>query len=103
MGSDGKMEKGDADAASTSTVWAMCSDASISENSTGDFLLMGFARDDTWNWGTLGGTLYLDTATAGGMTQSAPSGTDDVVKILGYAVTADIIYFSPEKTMVVHG
>lgn len=102
MGSDGKMELGDADAAANSTVWAMCADASIAENASGNFLLIGFARDDTWNWGTLGGTLYLDTATAGGMTQTAPSGTDDIVKILGYAVTADIVYFHPEMTIVVH-
>jgi len=102
MGVDGKMELGDADAASTSTVWAICADATIAENATGNFLLMGFARDDTWNWATLGGTLYLDTATAGGMTQTAPSGTDDVIKICGYAVTADIIYLNPEQTMVIH-
>lgn len=102
MGADAKMEKGDADAVANSTIWAMCIDATIAEDAAGNFLLVGFARDDTWNWGTLGGTLYLDTVTAGGMTQTAPSGADDVVKIVGYAITADIIYFNPEQTMVVH-
>lgn len=101
MGADGKMEKGDADSAATATIWAMVADATIAEDATGTFLLMGFARDDTWDW-TVGATLYLDTATAGGMTETAPSGTDDVVKICGYAVTADIVYFKPEMTMVVH-
>jgi hypothetical protein len=102
MGSDGKMELTDADAIASSGGWAMCSDASIAENASGDFLLHGFARDDTWNWGTLGGFVYVDTATAGGMTQTAPSGTDDVVQILGVVVTSDIVYFNPQLVQVEH-
>lgn len=60
-----------------------------------------WVRNDAWNW-TVGGVLYLDTATPGGMTQTVPSGTDDVVKILGYAVSADVIYFNPESGWIIH-
>jgi hypothetical protein len=104
MGADGKMELGDADAIATAGVWAMCADASIAENAAGNFLMVGFARDDTWNWTTLGSLLVLDTTTAGGMLlmASAPSGTDDVIQVLGVVVTADIIYFLPSLTMVEH-
>jgi hypothetical protein len=102
MGTDGKMELGDADAVATSGVWALVADASIAENSAGTFLLHGFARDDTWNWATVGSFVYLDTATAGGMTQTAPSGTDDVIQICGVVVTADVIYFNPHLVMVEH-
>jgi hypothetical protein len=65
-----------------------------------DVALAGsFVRDDTWNW-TVGGAIYL-SETAGALTQTAPSTTDSVVRVLGYAVTADVIWFNPE-TGVVH-
>jgi hypothetical protein len=54
-------------------------------------LTMGTIRNDAWNW-TPGANLYLDTATAGGLNATAPTGTADVVQIIGYALTADIIF-----------
>ena len=59
-----------------------------------------WVRNDAWNW-TVGGVLYLDTATAGGLTQTVPSGTDDVVKIVGHAVSADVIYFNPSVNWII--
>lgn len=102
MGSDGKMEKGDADAVANAFCWAMAI-ASISEDAAGLFALPGsFVRNDAWNWATLGQPVYLDTATAGGMTQTAPSGTDDVIQIIGIATHADRIFFYPQLVMVEH-
>jgi len=60
-----------------------------------------WVRNDAWNW-TVGGVLYLDTATPGGMTQTVPSGTDDAVKIVGHAVSADVIYFNPSVNWIIH-
>jgi hypothetical protein len=59
-----------------------------------------WVRNDAWNW-TVGGVLYLDTAVAGGLTQTAPSGEDDAVKIVGYAATADVIYFNPSVNWII--
>jgi len=59
-----------------------------------------WVRNDAWNW-TVGGVLYLDTAVAGGLTQTAPSGEDDAVKIIGHAVTADVIYFNPSVNWII--
>lgn len=59
-----------------------------------------WVRNDAWNW-TVGGVLYLDTATPGGMTQTVPSGTDDAVKIVGHAVSADVIYFNPSPNWII--
>lgn len=56
-------------------------------------------RDDTWNW-TVGGAIYL-SETTGALTQTAPTTTDAVVRVLGYALTADSMFFMPE-TGVVH-
>jgi len=102
MGSDGKMEKGDADAVATAFCWAIAL-ATISEDASGSFGLPGtFVRDDSWNWTSIGQPVYLDTATAGGLTQTPPSGTDDVIQIIGIAITADIIYFNPQLVQVEH-
>lgn len=95
--SDGKFWKSDADAAATMPVVAMAT-AAISADASGVFLLMGFYRDDTWNW-TIGGFLYAST-TAGAMTQTAPSGSGDQVQKVGIALTADIVYFNPDITIV---
>lgn len=60
-----------------------------------------WVRNDAWAW-TVGGVLYLDTATPGGLTQTVPSGTDDVVKVVGHAATADVIYFNPSVNWIIH-
>lgn len=95
--SDSKMWKGDADAAATMPVIAVAT-GTINADATGEFLLFGFFRDDTWNW-TVGGLLYCDT-TAGALTQTAPSGSGDQVQVVGVAITADIIYFNPSLELV---
>ncbi len=100
MGADGKWEITDADAAATMPCLAMAA-AAANEDAAVSIILPGsYVRDDSWNW-TIGGLLYADTTTAGGMTQAAPSGSGDVVQVLGYAVTADIIFFNPSLTLVV--
>lgn len=55
-------------------------------------LVQGTIRNDAWNW-TVGGTIYLSD-TASGLTQTAPSTSGDCVQVLGWAITADIIYFN---------
>jgi hypothetical protein len=98
VNSDGECAKTDADAAATMPVVAMAI-ATIEADAAGLFLLVGIARNDAWNW-TPGAALYADTATAGGLTATAPSGTTDCVQIVGRALTADIIMFKPDNTWV---
>lgn len=97
--SDGKMGKADADAIATSSAVAMAM-GTIANNASGTFLLLGVVRYDTWAW-TVGGLVYLST-TAGGLTQTAPSGTDDVIQILGVATHADRMFFNPNLVQVEH-
>ncbi len=54
-------------------------------------LKSGIARDDTWSW-TVNGVIYLST-TAGTLTQTAPSTTDDCFQPVGRAVSATIVLF----------
>ena len=97
--SDGKMWKADADAIATGGAVALAI-ATIAADASGDFLLQGIARDDTWAW-TVGGLIFLST-TPGPPTQTAPSGTDDVIQVVGVATHADRMLWMPQLTQVEH-
>ena len=99
INSSGKLAKADADAIATASAFFMAL-ASISTDATGTFLHIGFVRNDAWNW-TVGGLIYLST-TAGALTQTRPSATDDVIQILGVATHADRMIFNPSLIQVEH-
>lgn len=95
--SDGKFWKSNADASTTMPVKAMAL-ATINADASGSFLLIGITRDDSWSW-TIGGLIYA-SCTTGALTQTAPSGSGDQVQIVGWALTATIMYFNPSYEMV---
>jgi len=64
-------------------------------------LLKGFYRDDSAFSFTAGNTLYL-SGTAGDLTATAPSATGDIIRVAGYAITDDLIYFNPSSTWIEH-
>jgi len=98
--SDGKWWKVDADAFATCQGLIGIALETKTDGQACKVLLNGFVRDDDWTW-TVAGPIYAST-TAGGLTQTAPSGTDDVIKIVGVATHADRMYLHPEMTTVVH-
>ena len=66
----------------------------MSAGGSTDMILPGsYVRDDAWAW-SVGDILYASTVT-GNITTIPPSGTGDVVQVIGHAVTPDIIYFNP--------
>lgn len=102
LGSSSKWLLTDADAAATATgMLGICLDGGVDTDTTTVALPGSFVRDDTWNW-TPGATLYIDTATPGQIVASQPSGTDDVIRVVGFAVTADVIYFNPSPDYLTH-
>lgn len=63
-------------------------------------MLRGYIYNAAWNW-TAGDTLYLSAAGAAGLiTSTQPSGTGDIVRVIGYAISADLIYFNPSQDWV---
>jgi hypothetical protein len=89
----------DADAEATSKgMLAISVEAGTATNPMRVALSGSFVRDDTWAW-TIGQTLYLST-TAGGITGTQPSGAADIVRVIGYAVSADVIRFEPSGTWI---
>ena len=106
INADGEAQLADADAIATACVVCMCADASISADAYGNYLLFGTARDDTWNWtvGGFAGMIYLSTTgtTGNTLTQTAPSGADDVIQPIGYALSADSMFFKPSLIQIEH-
>lgn len=56
-------------------------------------LVRGVARNDSWSW-TVGTQIFL-SATAGGLTQTAPSTSGDKVQVMGIAISADEMLVNP--------
>lgn len=50
---------------------------------------------------TVGAPVYLST-TAGAVQTAQPSGTDDVIRIVGHAITADELFFNPSNDYITH-
>ena len=101
INASGEAALADADAIATSGACVICVEtAGIDAAATGKFLVIGSARDNAWAW-TVGGLIYLSTA-VGTMTQTAPSGVDDVIQVLGVALNADTILWNPQLVMVEH-
>ena len=96
IASTGKATLVDADAIASGIGLVMCADATINADASGNWLLYGTARDDTSTW-TVGGIIYISTTgtTGNTMTQTMPTGVDDVVLPIGVALSADVMLFKP--------
>lgn len=100
---------------STAGVWTACN-ASTSGNSLGvlaiavgtspgtnGMLIRGLARfaSSPYTSMTLGQILYATTV-AGNFSGTAPSASNQIVRVIGYCVDAtnDVIYFNPDNTWI---
>ena len=63
-------------------------------------LPMTVIKDSSWAW-TPGKTLYM-SETAAGITDTPPTTTNSATIIIGYAVTATVIYFKPDNMYITH-
>jgi len=94
MGSASKWLEVDADAVATCKgLLAIALEAKNDTEAMNVALPGSFVRDDTWNW-TIGATLYAGE-TLGAIQEAIPTGADAIIKVVGFAVTADVIYFNP--------
>jgi hypothetical protein len=100
--SDGEWWKTDADDVTTSTgLLAISLESKIDGELMNVSLPGSFIRDGSWAWAQ-GSTLYIDVTIPGGITNIQPSGTDDVIRVIGWAVTPTIIYFFPSSDYITH-
>tara|TARA_B110000196_G_C21098702_1_gene641449 strand:+ start:397 stop:1362 length:966 start_codon:yes stop_codon:yes gene_type:complete len=96
---NGRWEEADADATSTSISLLGIAMEVQSDGAAVNVALSGsFIVDASWSFG-VGVPLYVHT-TAGGITATKPTGSGDVVRTVGYALTATTIFFAPSSDYV---
>lgn len=101
---DSRWELTDADAEATAggLLLGMCILAAAADGSATRMLLIGTIRADAkFPALTVGATVYVST-TPGEIQVAQPSGTDDVIRIVGEAITADSIKFHPSRDWMTH-
>lgn len=102
--SDSRWELADADSVTTSgdVLLGICILAAASDGDPTVILLHGNIRADTaFPALTVSAQVYVGT-TAGDIQVAQPSGTDDVIRVVGRALTADSIYFNPSEDYITH-
>ena len=99
LGSSSKWLETDADQTSTSiNLLGIALEAKTDTQAMNVALPGGFVRDDSWAW-TSGVPLYVGLEN-GAITATKPTGSGDVVRTVGFAVTADVIFFNPSSDYV---
>jgi uncharacterized membrane protein len=90
IASDGSFDEADADAIANMYMLVIALEAGTG---TKLVLTQGQVCFTGWNW-TVGTPIYA-SVTQGTMSQTAVAGTDDVSVIVGFALSADTMYFQP--------
>jgi hypothetical protein len=96
---------GDAGATTTCPAIVMCVNAGgILADASGDFIYSGHVTNVAgWNWGVAGSglltQLWLSVTTAGAMQQTVPAVSTQVIQNVADVITADTIFFRPERSI----
>lgn len=91
---DGKLYRAQANAQATvSGKLFICLDAATVADKTGNVLAQGIVEKTGWNW-PVGSLIYVSPTTAGGLTQTVPTGTQKI-RPVGFATKSDQIDFRP--------
>lgn len=96
---DSRWELTDADALATAgnILIGMCVLAAAADGNATKILLMGQIRADAqFPALTVGAAVYVGE-TAGAIQVAIPTGADNVIRVVGFALTADEIYFNPSQ------
>jgi len=100
---DSKMWKAVATASATSRCVAMAAE-DISADAAGKFLLHGFLQDNgTFPAYTVGATLFTPEAETGSQNvpeEAKPDTDGDFVQVIGWAVTANMVFFNPSQDVI---
>lgn len=95
MNSSGEMDKADATVTATCETMLAIANEYIPAGAEGMFALLGMF-DTT---GLAIGIVYAST-TAGTWSSATPTGTGEIVRVIGYATSATELYFNPDRTWI---
>jgi len=90
---DFNWDSADADSDATPAVAIHCDP--FGNTGVSKIMFRGHIRNDSWNWTQSSAVTWIYLGTDGLPTQTQPSGTGDIVQIIGVATSADTFYFNP--------
>lgn len=97
---DGKMWKAQSNAAGTMPAIAMAC-GTIAADAWGEFLLLGFFREDTILTFTLGDMLYVSDTDLGAFDNVLPADAGEQVQVIGKClISTHIVYFNPSLEII---
>ena len=98
-----EVQECDADAIATMPcIGVSMNTSNVTADNDIEVMLLGLIRHDSFtDFGAAGAPVFVST-TVGTMTTTAPSGTDDVVQIVGHSIAEDLIFVQPSLTFITH-
>jgi hypothetical protein len=102
LGTDDEVHECDADAIATMPcIGVSVNTSNVADGNSIEVMLLGLIRDESFtDFGTNGAPVFVST-TVGEMTNTAPSGDDDVVQIIGHSVGEKLLFVQPSLTYLV--
>lgn len=98
MNTAGKMDKAQGDTQATcATLLAICTET-IAADAEGKFVLNG----KFISTGLTAGEYFVSAVLAGAITSTKPSGTGDIIRKIGTAVSTTVLYFNPSQDYLEH-
>jgi hypothetical protein len=101
LNSSGQWVQADANTASTyAGMVAIALESKTSGQAMSVALPNSVVRNDAWSW-TPGAVLYM-SETAGQITATQPTTSGAAIRVMGFALSADVIYFYPSPDYITH-
>ena len=100
---DDEVHEADADGIATMPcIGVSINTSDVTDGNSVEVMILGLIRNEDWtDFGTNGAPVYVST-TVGTMTNTAPSGTDDVVQVIGHSIGEKLLFVQPCLTTIEH-
>jgi hypothetical protein len=99
-----EVQECDADAIATMPcIGVSMNTSNVTADNDIEVMLLGLIRHDSFtDFGAAGAPVFVNSGSAGVLTTTAPSGTDDVVQIIGHSIAEDLLFVQPSLTFITH-
>ena len=99
-----EVQEADADAIATMPcIGVSMNTSNVTADNDIEVMLLGLIRHDSFtDFGAAGAPVFVNSGSAGVLTTTAPSGTDDVVQIIGHSIAEDLLFVQPSLTFITH-